>query len=113
MFVRTESEIEDLRDYFVEKELNGHPYVHKQNAWCIYRESILKKSKNVKDLCDEFVIVYKNEYNSHIVYSDLDWALDKASRSNTEHEIYGCIWTKWGLRFVAKYDYKLKKLVLK
>ena len=35
------------------------------------------------------------------------------SNGKTETNVATNIWTKWGLRFVAKYDYKLKKLVLK
>lgn len=105
MYVRTDNEIEDLRDYFVEKELSGHPYVHKQNAWCIYRESIRKKSKNIDDLLDERIVDVPSDPKLNRLFN-LDKCKDYQlylSNKNIESTIKGGIWTKWGLRFVAEY----------
>lgn len=59
-----------------------------------------KAADTIEKLCDEFVVAYTDK--NHIVYNDLEWAKDKAKRSDTNYKIYGAIWTEWGLKYVAK-----------
>ena len=97
MFIRTKSDVEDLDDYYVEEELNGHPYVHKQFAWCIYKESILKQSENIEDLLDEFIVIKPS--GDKIITTNARNV--DVYRERDGFVVKGGIWTDWGLRFVA------------
>jgi len=99
------------KENFVCEEISGKWYrVINMGAWNEIKidfefeanaERILKQADSIEDLCDEFVVVYKNSRN-HINYMEFEWALDKAERSETEYELYGAIWTEKGLIYVAK-----------
>lgn len=59
------------------------------------RFKIKRTADKIEDLCDEFVD-YCEEDDSHFVSTAIQGI----------HEIYGAIWTKWGLKYVAKMNDK-------
>lgn len=67
-------------------------------------KDIIKEADTIKELCDEFVVEYED--GNHLAYSELEWAKDKALRSNKKYIIYGAIWTSKGLIYVAKMNDK-------
>lgn len=97
-YIRTKTKIVDLNNCFEEERLNGCPYVDKNTHMCIYKESVIASSDNVLDLCDEVVFIGKEDGKKHFAYKDCigqpGWY--------EEYQLYGCIWTKWGLKFVVK-----------
>lgn len=69
-----------------------------------YDVTIVAEADTIAELCDEFVIVY--ETNDFAIYSELEWAIDKAARSSWKSQIYSAIWTDKGLIYVAKMNDK-------
>ena len=67
----------------------------------IYKDEDYKTANTIAELCDCFVLKYEDSEN-YIVYNDLYWAITKAHNSQTETTIYGAIWTRKGLIYVAK-----------
>ena len=66
--------------------------------------SIYKKvADTIEELCDEFVVDYGID---KIVYKQLNWAIDKATRGTYPYTIYAAIWTDKGLIYVAKLNDK-------
>ena len=63
----------------------------------------MKQADAIEELCDEFVVIHKELNGSRTVHR-YNW-LGK-SEHETGNEVYGAIWTKWGLRFVAKMNDK-------
>ena len=115
-YVRTAEMIADLNDYFVEKKLTDHPYVHKETAFCLYKDRILNKSNDLEYLADELIIKYKKENKYKLMnINDLlkvcestgnnfkkyiYWLFQKYK--NDLENCYLAIWTKFGLKFVAQ-----------
>ena len=75
--------------------------------YCIYKSLIIKESKYLKDVCDKFMDVYKDEeplitdYYTMVFYH----------KHNNEYKYrdgYGAIWTDKGLIYVAKLNDKSK-----
>ena len=73
----------------------------------VSKENIIKQADTIKELCDEFVAIYKDENKSARVletfgdYRQLD---EKQLIYNLKNgwNIYGTIWTDKGLIYVAK-----------
>ena len=62
------------------------------------QEKIIKEANTLEDLCDEFIEVWgdNGEFHWYITRKELKrWKTDNS-------EIYGAMWTKNGLIFVAK-----------
>lgn len=57
---------------------------------------VLKQADNIEDLCDGFVLVDKELNHKTIIASSKGFA------SSNDYELYGAIWTEWGLKYVAK-----------
>ena len=74
----------------------------------ITENEIVKKADTIEELCDEFVIVWKDYEYKHCIWEDLkelklsykDWQFDEMEN------IFGAIWTEWGLKYVAKMNEK-------
>ena len=58
---------------------------------------IIKKAETIKELCDEFVMISNEK-------PKLDCGCHSYSDKNIQ--IYGAIWTEWGLKYVAKMNNK-------
>ena len=65
---------------------------------------IVKFADTIEELCDEFVRVSKSVHD-FLVSNDIP------TKKFDDTEIYGAIWTKWGLRFVAQLTEKGWKLL--
>lgn len=67
------------------------------------RFKIKSQADTIEELFDYFVDYYVNYYegkDSHIISKEEPYRLMYG------HEIYGAIWTKWGLKYVAKLNEK-------
>ena len=67
-------------------------------------EPILAKSNTIEELCDEFVIVIKNNSlipNGYYVVKEYLLAY-QSFKMDKDNELYGAIWTDKGLIYVAK-----------
>ena len=90
-FIRTPSEIYDLDDLYVCEELNGKPYGVKGSGFCIYKESIINKNKDIFPLLDTFFqqipdcpFPYENEWCNIYYTQELIYANGGV--------VYGAIW---------------------
>ena len=94
-YIRTkDGRLIDLTAYIKGEEINGGiKFIHKINGnfFFVQIDNILKKSNDIKELCDEFVVFYEN-HASGIVYHDLEWAKTKAQKSSNKSIICGAIW---------------------
>lgn len=63
----------------------------------LWPSSIVKQSDDIEELFNCFVD-HDCEYDTFLVTND--------SMCRHNHEIYGAIWTKWGLKYVAKMNDK-------
>jgi len=73
----------------------------------IYEDDILKQAETIEELCDEFVALIQpdnyEEYGS--LLSDYD-DMVRLFKKYPKNIFYGAIWTKWGLKYVAKMNDK-------
>lgn len=85
------------------------PYLVIENRWLDFnsqgRFEILKQANTIKELCDGFLVEYKN--GVHDLYHDfyhLQWHYNAHSEENNDITgRYGCIWVFGkGLIYVAK-----------
>lgn len=83
------------------------------------KEKTLKKSNTVEELCDELVFEWQRSSISHdndvwhlyheiSLKEEVENALTDGYRESKEEvkNIYGAIWTEWGLKYVAKMNDK-------
>lgn len=62
-----------------------------------FLKDILKQADTVEELCDEFVYI---KGNRKIIYRTYD--ICPKYDYEYQDELYGAIWCKWGLKYVAK-----------
>lgn len=86
-YVRTEDQIEEVLKEEGELIFTKHGYIS--------RDMVIKESHNIEELFDCFVD-HDCEYDTFLVTND--------STLRFNHEIYGSIWTKWGLKYVRKFS---------
>jgi hypothetical protein len=65
----------------------------------IVGDDIIAQSDSIEKLCDEFVYVSKEDGN-HMFH------MNGIPHFTKLDDIYGAIWTKWGLKYVAKMNEK-------
>ena len=104
-YIRTDTAIYDIDDLYVCEELNGKPYGVKGSGWLIYKESIRKEADTIKELCDEFVGISDGE-------PQMLRFVPYACAQYWNGGVYGAIWTKWGLKYVAKVNEKGELVLL-
>ena len=64
------------------------------HGW-VYKNDIINQADTIEELCDEFISVRDN-WHDH-------WDNFEEPRTLcSESDVYGAIWTKWGLKYVAK-----------
>ena len=59
------------------------------------------ESDRIEDLFDEFAVVAKFYDKPNILRGFVSLPMDIDFKN---HELYGLIWTDWGLKYVAKYN---------
>lgn len=64
-----------------------------------------KATDTIEELCDDFVVIgYEKTLRPQIIYGQ---NIKKFYQKNKNTcEIYGAIWTEWGLKYVAKMNEK-------
>ena len=85
-----------------------------KHTYSDYMLGKLKEADTIEDLCDRFVLIDKNEYRLPIrkeivgkrFLAMLEEFTDRLkSRSDpSKINLYGAVWTEWGLRYVAKFN---------
>lgn len=70
-------------------------------------EEPIRESENIEDLCDEYVYV-RNKPSLEKPLTSLirDISIIDKVRKKSNTTVYGCIWTEWGLKYVAKMNDK-------
>ena len=105
MYIRTKNRI-----YQVESILRDNGFIKGYNVGemaFIRKDQVINQSENLEELCDEFI-----DENQHYIIQNKNLLKDIPNKCELKnHKIYGAIWTKWGLKYVAKMDSE-GKLVL-
>ena len=102
MYIRTKIGI-----YKVESETfykQGY-FVDRYEEDVILKKQVIKQSENIEELCDRFVVMDKETKEVMNIVSFLEYA---KLWSYCKYNIYGAIWTEWGLKYVVKLDDKGK-----
>ena len=108
-YIRVNDNIFDLQSYryfIVEKceDILRKPIsLNVENRFSINTRSIINQADTIEELCDEFVVIYKEMNGKHTVHK-YNW-LGK-SEQKLGNEVYGAIWTDKGLIYVAKMNEK-------
>lgn len=71
--------------------------------FAIPKTEIIKQADTIEELCDEFVLI-RNE--TIRVYPKLEQLLEAITAICIGDNVYGAIWTEWGLKYVAKMNKK-------
>ena len=99
MYIRT-------KDGVYEVKVNKyHELVYCKNNQIVLSCNIIKQSENIEELCDRFVVMDKETKEVISIVSFLEYA---KLWSYCKYNIYGAIWTEWGLKYVVKLDDKGK-----
>ena len=99
MYIRT-------KDGVYEVKVNKyHELVYCKNNEIVLSCNIIKQSENIEELCDRFVVMDKETKEVMNIVSFLEYA---KLWSYCKYNIYGAIWTEWGLKYVVKLDDKGK-----
>ncbi len=85
-------------------------------------KDIIEKANSIEELCDAIVRVFDDNceeiilrnFNKYCEYKMSEWSWLKSVEhskladlfKNTTVKFYGAIWTKWGLKYVAKLNNK-------
>ena len=100
MYIRTENHI-----YLIHKDISyGGNKIYK-----IYNHDFsiigndFKVADTIEELCDEYVYV-RNKPSLEKPLTSLirDLSIIDKVRKKSNTTVYGCIWTEWGLKYVAK-----------
>ena len=79
-----------------EKRMDCKAYVKK--------EIVLKVADTIEELCDEFVAInYGINKKPMVINSN---SFETVKSMSKECDIYGAIWSEWGLKYVAKMNDK-------
>ena len=70
-------------------------------------EEPIREAKTIEELCDEYVYV-RNKPSLEKPLTSLirDISIIDKVRKKSNTTVYGCIWTEWGLKYVAKMNDK-------
>ena len=86
-------------------------YVELEDMEVDVEDYIAKHANTIEELCDEFVFHTLDGYEQHFLsHGHLEDVLSNKNINLQEYlscrEIYGAIWTEWGLKYVAKMNDK-------
>lgn len=77
------------------------------------KEYIIKEADTIEELCDEFVIIYKDEYkyfancDKPFITNVKPYSLQKDTEEKLKYfDYYGAVWTSKGLIYAAKMNDK-------
>ncbi len=115
-YIRTKDgiyEVSELNEYATHYKMDKTVVIDKLQTKYILNKFILAQADTIEELCDIYVIVGedKDTNGNPILWSirqDIPFFMKYYFNYN---EIYAAIWTKWGLKYVAKMDSE-GKLVL-
>ena len=105
-YVRTQESVYELyekqnllKNDIIKVKSRSNPFIIKEQCYRIIDASrVLNTSDYIAELCDEFVILPKEIEGIHYIRK-----LEDLSHFDLEsHIIYGAIWIKTGLKYVAK-----------
>ena len=65
----------------------------------VYGSKVISQSENIEELCDRFVVIDKETKEVISIVSFLAYA---KLWSYCKYNIYGAIWTDFGLKYVAR-----------
>lgn len=111
-YIRTKDgrilDLDRIKLYAESYSFNNESETHLSIEWDIIREEIdiIKQTDTIEELCDEIVEVIDGK--AQVVYADIsfnDLAIAKI-RDKNNAIVYGAIWTKKGLIYVAKMNDK-------
>lgn len=97
MYVRTKDGVYEVE----QSQLEDDEEVVNCDYGQIHKLEILRKSENLEELCDEYVVVNNTCFNTPQL---LGTVIDKDYYKH--EEVYGAIWTDKGLIYVAKMNDK-------
>ena len=100
MYIRTKNRIYKVESETCHKQ--GY-YIDRYEEDVILKDQVIKQSENIEELCDRFVVMDKETKEVMNIVSFLAYAKLWAS---CKYNIYGAIWTEWGLKYVVKLDDK-------
>lgn len=99
-YIRTKDGIYKVKDDFI--VLKGQELYLPH-----FQDHIIAQADTIEELCDEFVVVYKNNepyLTQHLSYTEMEKY--NAEINKNGGELYGAIWTDKGLIYVAKMNDK-------
>lgn len=110
-FIRTDEGIYETRENG--ETCNGFGCKSNNGTIKIHKKDIIEQADTIEELCDEFVIIYKDEYK-YYANTDKPFITNNKPytlKSRTEEKLkyfnyYGAIWTDKGLIYVAKMNEK-------
>ena len=108
-YIRTKEGVFKLENTYVYK---GKTYYGMEIVSTFTEEEIIAQADTIEELCDEFVIDYKEEnplQRPYVVYTLVKPQMPKLAKLKQERpfiNIYGAIWTAKGLIYVAKMNEK-------
>ena len=99
-YIRTKNRIYKVESETCHKQ--GY-YIDRYEEDVILKKQVIKRSENLEELCDRFVVIDKETKEVVNIVSFLEYA---KLWSSCKYNIYGAIWTDKGLIFVAKMNDK-------
>lgn len=101
-YIRTKDGIYEVEEWFKPLE-NDMVYIPNEGL-----NKILKQADTIEELCDAFVVVQKDFHDLLNADTHCLQTLKRYYEINKIEVlgIYGAIWTKWGLKYVAKMNEK-------
>ena len=108
-YIRTKNGIYEANDEFkIEDEVlyekDQLTFDEDDYVWFPYGE-VISQADTIKELCDEFVCVSKDNPKSYIIDDNL-WGDVYPYYDSEKDYLYGAIWTDKGLIYVAKLNDK-------
>lgn len=100
MYIRTKDGVYEVVDTYEVKFVIG--YTEDDFEKVVYKENIINQSKNLEELCDEFVGVDNTCENGHQFLRAIPYKCANFWNGG----VYGAVWCEWGLKYVAKLDDK-------
>ena len=114
MYIRTKNgvyEVSHLNAYATHKR-KGETLLEGYKTAYIKNENIISQSENLEELCDEYVVEIIKLNFKYVWNERLNSKMEELKKNaNKVCNVYGAIWTEWGLKYVAKMDSE-GKLVL-
>ena len=100
MYIRTKDGIYKVEGETCHKKAY---FIDRYEEDVILKKRVIKQSENLEELCDRFVVIDKETKEVMNIVSFLEYAKLWAY---CKYNIYGAIWTDFGLKYVVKLDDK-------